>query len=67
MQKAINRRTYQVTIKTQYHPAENIYVEANSAKQAISDTRRKARFEGWFDRRIDGRVTYSATANLRQS
>ena len=49
-------QTYQVTIKTQYHPAEAIYVEAETAADAISKTRRKARNEGWFDIRNDGKV-----------
>lgn len=57
-------QTYQVTIKTQYHPAENVYVEAKTAAEAISKTRRKARLEGWFDVRNDGRVTYTATRNF---
>ena len=56
-------QTYQVTIKTQYHPAEAIYVEAETAADAISKTRRKARNEGWFDIRNDGKVIYKATKN----
>jgi len=55
--------TFQVTIKTQYHPAEAIYVEAVTATEAVSKTRRKAKLEGWFDRRNDGRVEYKATKN----
>jgi len=55
--------TFQVTIKTQYHPAEAIYVEAATAAEAVSKTRRKARLEGWFDIRNDGKVTYKATNN----
>lgn len=56
--------TFQVTIKTQYYPAEAIYVEASTAAEAISKTRRKARNEGWFDIRNDGKVTYKATKNF---
>ena len=54
-------KTYQVKITTQYRGSENIYVEAKTAAQAIKDTRKKVTREMWFDKRNDGRVTYSAT------
>lgn len=57
----MNSHTYQVMIKTQYHPAEAIYVQALTAAEAVSTARRKARLEGWFDIRNDGKVTYKAT------
>jgi flavin-binding protein dodecin len=52
-------KTYEVSIKTQYHPAESVFIEAATAKEAISKARRTARNQGWFDVRNDGRVTYS--------
>jgi len=57
------RKEYEIEIKTQYHPAESIWIEASTAKEAISAARRKARIEGWFDRRNDGRVTFKHKAS----
>jgi len=57
-------KTYQVTIKTQYsNQADSIYVQAANAAEAIATARRKARLEGWFCLRNDGKVTYKATNN----
>lgn len=53
------RRTYEVSIKTQYWPAESIFIEASTAKEAIAKARRTARIEEWFDPRIEGRVIYT--------
>jgi hypothetical protein len=53
-------KEYEVSIKTQYRPAESVWIRADNAKEAISKARRTARLEGWFDLRNDGRVTYSA-------
>jgi hypothetical protein len=53
-------REYEVSIKTQYHPAESIWIKARSAKDAVSQARRKARIEDWFCLKNDGRVTFTA-------
>jgi len=52
-------KTYEISIKTQYHPAESVFIEAASAKEAVSKARRTARLQGWFSIHNDGRVTYS--------
>ena len=52
-------KTYEVSIKTQYRAAESVFIDAETAKAAISKARRTARNEGWFDLRNDGRVTYT--------
>jgi hypothetical protein len=51
-------KEYEISIKTEFHPAESIWIRARNAKEAISLARRKARDEYWFDRRNDGKVTY---------
>lgn len=51
--------TYEVSIKTQYAQADSVFIEAATAKDAISKARRTARLEGWFCLRNDGRVTYT--------
>lgn len=56
-------KEYEVSIKTQYSPASSIWVLASSAKSAISQARRTARIEMWFDKRNDGRVTFKTVGN----
>lgn len=58
----MSTKEYQIEIKTQYHPAESVWIKAATAKEAISIARRTARNEGWFDRRNDGRVTFKHKA-----
>lgn len=53
-------KEYEVSIKTQYHPAESVWVKAKTAKDAVSQARRKARIEDWFCLKNDGRVTFTA-------
>jgi hypothetical protein len=52
-------KTYEIRIQTQYWPAESVFIEAATAKEAISKARRTARIEHWFDHRNDGRVTFT--------
>ena len=53
-------KEYEVQIKTQYHPVESIWIYANSKGEAVKYARRKAKLEGWFDRRNDGYVSFKA-------
>jgi hypothetical protein len=53
-------KEYEVQIKTQYHPAESIWIYASSKAEAAKIARRKAKNEGWFDRRNDGYVSFKA-------
>lgn len=56
-------KTYEVVIKTQFAPADSVWIFAATAKEAISKARRTARIEGWFDVRNDGRVVYKTKTN----
>jgi hypothetical protein len=53
-------KEYEVSIKTQYAPAESVWIYAATAKDAVSKARRIARNEQWFCLRNDGRVTFKA-------
>ena len=50
--------TYQVQITTQYRGSENVWIDASSKSEALKLIRRKAKLEGWFDRRNDGYVSF---------
>lgn len=50
--------TYQIKITTQYRGSEMVWVEASSKTEALKNIRRKAKLEGWFDRRNDGYVSF---------
>lgn len=63
IQRPVSRpayKEYEVSIKTQYQAAESIWVKAKTAKDAVSQARRKARIEDWFCLKNDGRVTFTA-------
>jgi len=49
---------YQIQITTQYRGSEMIWVRAASKSEALKQIRRKAKLEGWFDRRNDGYVSF---------